>query len=187
MKTNLILFVIIAGLTYSATLYFESRKPATKDITIAPQSPIGAATIAPLPDFTFTDKDGKTLAAKDFKGRPIILNFWASWCPPCIKEIPLLIKAAKEQNIALIALSSDIDEAAMNAFLKKQNLSAPPENVIFAWDENTNITQKIFQTFKLPETILIDSQGLMRSKIIGADWEYDDLVKQIDSIKAAAD
>ncbi|MEM9083711.1 MAG: TlpA disulfide reductase family protein, partial [Planctomycetota bacterium] len=136
MKTNLILFAIIASLTYVATLYFEGRKP---NVVSAPVSPIETMKTQAAPDFEFMANNGKTYALSDFKGKTILLNFWASWCPPCIKELPLLMKAAQEQNVILIALSSDIDKASMDKFLKKQQLQSPHKNVFFAWDTNQNI------------------------------------------------
>jgi thiol-disulfide isomerase/thioredoxin len=185
MKTNILIFIIIAGLTYGATLYFEHRRPQIKT---APQSPIeNTIENAAAPDFKFKDSAGNTHSLNGLKGQNILLNFWASWCPPCIKELPLLLRAAKEENVVLIAVSSDIDEESMYKFLKKQNIDIDAKSVFFTWDENQEITQKTFQTFKLPETILIDDKGIMRKKIIGADWEYEDLIKELNAIKAAAE
>ena len=182
MKHNLLIFVVIAGLTYAATLYFESRAPVPQDINVAPQMPLEEIKAQAAPDFSFTDIKDRTQNLGDFKGKPVVLNFWASWCPPCIKELPLLMRAAKENNIILVALSSDIDQEAMMKFLKKQKLDTPPENVFFTFDDGQAITQKTFQTFRLPETILIDRDGKMQTKLVGADWDYDELKKILDTL-----
>ncbi len=181
MKTNIILVIIIAALAYLGTLYFETSTP--RGLTIAPVSPIEDTTAQTAPDFTFKDANGKTHKLSDFKGKTILLNFWASWCPPCIKELPLLSQAAAEEDVILIALSSDIDEKSMKAFLKKNKIDSQTKNIYFAWDKNGTVTQNTFQTFRLPETILIDDSLAMRSKIIGADWNYQDLAAKISAIK----
>ena len=67
--------------------------------------------------------------------------------------------------------------------MKKYKFDTHPENVFFAWDENQTITNGKFQTFKLPETILTDTGLQMKAKLIGADWEYDDLIKKLETFK----
>jgi thiol-disulfide isomerase/thioredoxin len=180
MKTNIILFAIIALLTYSATIYFDSRQPP---VIAQPEQPSEALAGKKVPAFAFKTPDGKTHDITDFKGRIVLLNFWASWCPPCVLEFPKLLEIAAENpdDVTIIALSSDIDETAMNVFLEKQ----PPRenNILIALDTDQSITQKLFQTYKLPETILIDPEQLMRDKIAGGDWKKKFLQQKIDALR----
>jgi cytochrome c biogenesis protein CcmG/thiol:disulfide interchange protein DsbE len=179
MKYNIILFIVIAALTYGATVYFDHAQP---NITVQPATPEETLQGNVVPAFTFKTLDGKAHDIQDFKGRIVILNFWASWCPPCVKEFPDLLKLANNNNdVTLIALSSDLDEEAMNNFLKKYKTKG--KNILIALDHDQAITQKIFQTYKLPETIIIDADQIMRIKIAGADWKAAELQKTIESYK----
>lgn len=180
------MLILIAATAYALTIYFEHQKPK---ITIQPDAPIqtfqGAKT---LPDFNFSTSDGKTYSIKNFAGKIIIINFWASWCPPCIKEFPNLLKAAQtyKENIVLIGISSDLDMKSMYDFLKKIGLEHnKTSNIFMTLDTNQDITKTLFQTYRLPETIIVDHALTMRKKLIGADWQYEDLAKEIENLIAS--
>ena len=190
MKANILILVIIAASAYFVTSHFAQKD--TPSITQVPNESAIAKEINDadtMPQFTITDIKGKTHNTKDFKGKIIILNFWASWCAPCIKEFPNLIKAAENypDDLIFLALSSDLDEKAINNFITKmeaqQSLSFNAKNIIIALDENQAVTAKKFQTFKLPETYIIDREQRIQNKLIGADWNYETLTKIIDNIR----
>lgn len=170
-RINILIFIFLAVLAYGATRYFDAQTPQSSGIIAQPPAPSEVASGEIVPEFSFTTIDGQTHNIREFKGRVVLLNFWATWCPPCIKEFPELLKLAAENpdKVTLIALSSDIDPKAVETFLKKQ--TGVTENVHIAIDENMLITQKMFQTYKLPETIIIDSNQKMKEKIAGADWD----------------
>ncbi|MFN3700910.1 MAG: redoxin family protein [Alphaproteobacteria bacterium] len=142
-----------------------------------------------VPDFSFVrfgnDSNAAPLQISDFRGKTVVLNFWASWCPPCLVEFPHFLKLAEQypDEVVFIGLSSDHDLAALERFLAKMRTEHPTamaqDNVLIALDDNGGITRGIFQTFRLPETILIDQNGVMREKLIGADWDYEDLERKI--------
>jgi len=126
-----------------------------------------------VPDFAFTDLFGKDYNIKDLRGKTVLLNFWASWCPPCIIEFPDLVKRARnDENIVFLAVSTDYRVENMEKFLAKQNLlKAPTERIILVHDTDKTITQDLFQTYRLPETIIINDKGEMVEKIAGAiEW-----------------
>jgi thiol-disulfide isomerase/thioredoxin len=182
---NFVLLVCIAAAAYFFTLYLDTRQPAI-DIIVQPEAPIEDIEKGQeAPNFTFTDTNGKTHTLRDFKGKIIILNFWASWCPPCIKEFPHFITAAKEfeNNVVFIGVSSDLNAEAMNRFLNKLDPEIEQPNVFITLDTNQNITKNLFQTYRLPETVLIDVNQHMHTKIIGADWNYSTLQKQIRTLQ----
>lgn len=185
MRLNALILVIIALSAYSLTIYIDGRKP---NIIEAPITPIKALEEQEkAPDFSFQTPDGKQHTLRDFEGKIVILNFWASWCPPCIKEFPHLLRAAEENpnDVILIALSSDLDEQSMSRFTKKLTIPKT-KNVFIALDQDQKITQGLFKTFKLPETILIDARQIPRQKIIGADWNYEDLDKQLELLQSTS-
>lgn len=176
---NLALLVLLGALSYGLTVQLDHQPPP---IIMQPDAPLENVDEGQsLPDFTVKTHDGKTIRAHDFAGKVIVLNFWASWCAPCVKEFPVLLQAAADHpdEMVLIALSSDIDAASMNQFLQKQNLQIDAPNVFIALDDQDNLTQSVFQTYKLPETIIIDPQLKMRHKLIGADWDYETLATLI--------
>lgn len=190
MKTNIAILIIISVLTYSITLYLSENniRPAVNQVP--DKSGIQKEMKGDeMPDFTFTDINGKTHTASDYEGKIIVLNFWASWCTPCIKEFPNLLAAADQhkEDVVLIALSSDLEETAISKFIDKMsataNLNFDAPNILIALDENQAITAKKFSTFKLPETLIIDQNLNIRHKLIGADWELDDLNQIIEGLK----
>ena len=186
MKTNIAILLIVGTLTYLLTLHLSGNSAPT--INQVPNKETTSKTIGneqTIPEFTFTDINGKTHNIADHKGKTIILNFWASWCAPCIKEFPNLLKAAQsnKDNVILIALSSDLDESAIHKFISKINLDFTAPNILIALDKGQAITAKTFNTFKLPETLIIDQNQNLRHKLIGADWEYENLQSIIETLK----
>lgn len=170
MQLNILIFLAIAGLTYLVTVYLDNRhKPEVISAPVEVAEPVKTAEQAP--DFSFTTQDRKTYKLSDFKGKVIVLNFWASWCPPCVKEFPMLLEVMQNypEEAVLIALSSDLEKAHMVRFLKKQQ--KPGTNVFIALDEHQAITQKLYQTFNLPETLVITPDLNLHSKLVGADWD----------------
>jgi cytochrome c biogenesis protein CcmG/thiol:disulfide interchange protein DsbE len=181
MRLNIIIAVLVGLMAYGLTLYMDTRTPKAPQITMVPSDVITTLNDAPAAKpFSFTDYEGRTHALEDFKGKIVILNFWASWCAPCIKEFPMLINTVEQRpdDVVLIALSSDMDEDSMNRFIKRKLAlpeGAAKDSILIAFDENQTITQGLYGTTKLPETYLIDREQNMRAKIIGADWESEDL------------
>lgn len=147
----------------------------------------------PAPDFAYKDIDGQDAKLSDHRSKIVILNFWASWCAPCIKEFPHFLKAAESypDDVIFIGASSDFNREAMMRFIDKMRDSHEntfaQDNVVIFHDENQEITLDLFQTLRLPETILIDRQGHMNKKIIGAEWAYDDLRQDIENIMNYSD
>ena len=168
---NISLLLIICFAGYSLThLAYQDTPPAQKGLQIPP--------------FEITSLDGKIITHNSHKNKIILINFWATWCAPCIKEFPDLLKLAADNpdHVALVALSSDIDKAAIEKFLQKLPSKTPPPNVIIALDTH-NITASTFGTVQLPETLIFDKTGIRRKKIIGADWDITSIQTLIDSLK----
>ena len=119
------------------------------------------------PDFTLQDGDRK-VSLSEFRGKTVVLNFWATWCPPCVEEMPSLVQMQqrlKDKNVEVVAVSIDADEDAYHRFLKEHNV-----NLLTVRDPDHK-TPDLYGTFKYPETYIIDRNGKVRRKFWGAiDW-----------------
>ncbi|MBE8163019.1 MAG: TlpA family protein disulfide reductase [Bdellovibrionaceae bacterium] len=120
----------------------------------------------------FTSLKGKSFKVTDFKGKVIIINFWASWCDPCKEEFPAILKLVNrfKGKVVLIAISNDFNKARAISFLKgfQKNYPKSFPFVYGVWDKNSKITQGIFKIIKLPETLILDKNLKIVTKIIGS-------------------
>jgi peroxiredoxin len=94
---------------------------ADREVLMAAQSPLGK----PLPDFIGKDIDGREIGLADFKGRVVVLDFWATWCGPCLEETPLLQltwERLKDKGLVWVGVSGDDDESAWREFVKNNRL-----------------------------------------------------------------
>jgi cytochrome c biogenesis protein CcmG, thiol:disulfide interchange protein DsbE len=116
-------------------------------------------------DFTIQDSDRK-VSLRDFRGQVVVVNFWASYCPPCIAETPSMQKRFKDKGLVVVGISADVDEAAYYAFLKKYDIT-----FLTVRDPEAKV-QHQYGTPQIPESYVIDAQGVLRRKIVNAiDWE----------------
>ena len=119
------------------------------------------------PDFTLQDSDRK-ITLSDFRGQVVVLNIWASWCPPCVEETPALIamqQRLKDKGVTIVAVSIDEDADAYHRFIKDHGI-----NFLTVRDPDRK-TANLYGTFGWPETYIIDRKGVIRRKFIGAaDW-----------------
>lgn len=126
------------------------------------------------PDFTAQDEENKVTLSQ-FRGQVVVLNFWATWCPPCVEEMPSLVemqRRMKPKGVTVLAVSVDVDQNAYKKFLKDHNV-----NLLTARDPDQK-TSGLYGTFKFPETYVIDRNGVMRRKFIGAvDWTQPDVTE----------
>jgi cytochrome c biogenesis protein CcmG, thiol:disulfide interchange protein DsbE len=136
-----------------------------------------------FPSFSFTDINGKDHKSDQYTGKIILLNFWATWCAPCIIEFPKLIKLAEDNpDIILIALSSDINDEKIKQFLKKNPITQ--KNIIVARDPKRKITTDIFKTYKLPETIIVSPSGEIVKKVLGdIEWNGQEIKQFLDNLR----
>ena len=125
------------------------------------------------PDFTVRDSD-RTVTLSQFKGQVVVLNFWATWCPPCIEEMPSLVRMQQRmqpKGVTVLAVSVDVDESNYRRFLKDHGV-----NLLTVRDPDQK-SNGLYGTFKFPETYIIDRKGVMRRKFIGAvDWTEPEII-----------
>jgi thiol-disulfide isomerase/thioredoxin len=161
---RLVSAVLVALLTGWITVRFflsahetiaSTRQNACRALTPSPIPELLAK--GPLPDLKLPDANGKIWSLADLKGRPVLLNFWATWCAPCVEEMPSLETLADQvgKDAVVLAVSVDDEWAAIRRFFPK----GTPISVV--WDETKEVPKK-FGTEKFPETFLIDAEGKLR-------------------------
>ncbi len=124
----------------------------------------------PAPDFTLKDTSGKNASLKDYKGRVVMINFWATWCPPCRQEMPSMEELFKEYNkkgFEILAISSDSQgEKIVKPFMEFYEL-----NFRALMDPEGNV-HSIYGVTAIPTTYIVDKQGNVTHKIMGPmDWK----------------
>jgi len=115
------------------------------------------------PDFKIVGDDGRTYTRKDFGGKVLVLNFWASWCAPCVQEAPSLQAFGQElrgDGVVVLGVSIDTNEKRYKQFLQRFRVTFPT-----ARDPEANVSSS-YGTFQIPETYVIDRTGKVREKII---------------------
>ncbi len=123
----------------------------------------------PAIDFTLPDLEGKQYSLKDYRGKVVFLNFWATWCEPCKEEMPsmeIMYQAFQRRGFEIIAVSVDSgDTSVVKEFQKEYGLSFP-----ILHDKRGKIKER-YKTTGVPETFIIDQNGIIAEKIMGTrDW-----------------
>lgn len=126
------------------------------------------------PDFSLQDSD-RQVALNQFRGQVVVLNFWATWCPPCVEELPSLMRMqerVRNRGVAVLGVSIDVDEAAYHRFLKERGV-----NFLTVRDPQQKVAN-LYGTAGWPETYIIDRQGVLRRKVVGPiDWNAPDIAE----------
>ncbi|PYU16343.1 MAG: TlpA family protein disulfide reductase [Acidobacteria bacterium] len=130
-------------------------------------------------DFNF-ELDGKPAKLADLRGKVVVLNFWATWCPPCVEEMPSLNRLQQHlapQGVTVLGVSVDDDAAAYDRFLRAQGIHFPTYR-----DPSKKIALK-YGTSMYPETYIIGRNGRIARKIIGPqNWDSPELLAYLQSL-----
>ena len=124
-----------------------------------------------FPDFAVKDTAGKPLSIANYKGKVVLLDFWATWCPPCRAELPNVIKtyaANHAKGFEIIGISLDKDREKLTSFTKEKNMTWPQYFDGLQWENKLAVKYGITS---IPATFLLDGQGT----IIGKDLRGEDL------------
>ena len=165
-RTVLILIVVLfVGLLYTIRDVFEERIVQAGD---------------KAPFFSITTEDGRKISTADFGGKILVLNFWATWCPPCVQEMPSLSEFARQMRplgVVVLGVSIDKNREAYKRFLAMSKLQFPT-----AHDPAADISTD-YGTFKWPETYVIDRSGrVVRKYVADRDWMSDEILSDIKTL-----
>jgi peroxiredoxin len=161
-QSILLIFLIIIGVGIIVLLQ-------TKDSSFNPTGKPRLVKGVPAPNFTLPGLDGKMVSLNDYKGKVVLLNIWATWCPPCVDEMPSMEKLHQElksEAFEILAVSIDVLGAKeVIPFMKKHKLSFP------ALTDTKGAIKSLYQTTGVPESFIIDKDGIVVEKIMGPrDW-----------------
>jgi peroxiredoxin len=152
----LVLIVLLVVLGGGAYIYFNM-----------PPAPAAAGDMAP--DFTLEDTEGNKVTLSALRGKVILVNFWATWCPPCKEEMPSMEKLNQimaDEDFVMLAINADENgRAVVPDFLKKN-----PHDFTVLYDDQGAVKQD-YGVYKLPESFIINKGGTIVEKVAGAiDW-----------------
>ena len=119
---------------------------------------------APAPDFQVTDLKGEELSLEKYRGQVVLLDFWATWCGPCIAEMPKVKKTYgkyKDQKFQIIGISLDRSAEPLEAYIKKEELGW-----LHYWDKSREVSN-MYKVRGIPSTFLIDGDGVIRKANLG--------------------
>ncbi|OYX85001.1 MAG: thioredoxin [Flavobacteriales bacterium 32-34-25] len=152
----------------------ESGNTKTKEVT-ATEAPASAAS-----DISFKDKSGKTLSLSSLKGKVVFINFWATWCPPCIQEMPTIneLRGRYKNNDEIVFLMVDVDNnmEKSTAFMEKNKYDLPV--YVTASEIPSN-----YLGSSIPTTVILDKSGDMIARIEGGrDYTSPEIIKVVNEL-----
>ena len=130
------------------------------------------------PDFTVQDGSQK-LTLSDFRGKVVVLNFWATWCPPCVEETPSLVamQLRMKEKVTVLAVTLDDDADAYRRFVAQRM------NGVLAIRDSKKQSSELYGTYRYPETYVLDASGTVRRKFIGpVDWTKPEIIDYLNKL-----
>jgi peroxiredoxin len=120
----------------------------------------------PAPDFTLTAADGTPVSLSDLRGKVVLLNFWATWCPPCTAEMPdlnaLYRRYGSEKDFAVVGVNLEEQPEEVADFARQKNIEFP-----LVMDRSGRVTRQDYRIRTLPESVIIDREGIIRDRWSG--------------------
>lgn len=135
----------------------------------------------PAPDFSFPGLNGQLVRLSDYRNKVVLLNIWATWCPPCVEEMPSMEKLYQVltgRDFEILAVSIDkLGTKAVTPFIQKYKLTFP------ALIDSEGTIQNIYGTTGVPESFIIDRKGVIRQVVIGPiDWYAPEVIRFIQNL-----
>ena len=148
----------------------SSSYAARESLTLVKNAP-------PAADFSLPDMDGELHKLSDFRGKTVIVNFWATWCPPCRAELPSMNRAwakIKDDDVVMIAVNVGEDEDTIFSFMGDY-----PIDFLMLMDQNSQVIES-WPVKGLPTTYIVDPQGRLYYRAIGSRaWDSDTLLNKV--------
>lgn len=162
----LVLLVLIGG-----GVYLTSKPPATRAVAVGDLAP----------DFQLEDTKGNKVALSELRGKVVMLNFWATWCPPCKEEMPSmeqLNKIMAGEDFVMLAINTEKNgRSVVPDFLKKN-----PHDFTVLYDDQGTV-QQAYGVYKFPESFIIRKDGTIDQKVIGViNWSSPETVTYFKSL-----
>ncbi|ASS92628.1 redoxin domain-containing protein [Peribacillus simplex] len=135
---------------------------------------------AKAPNFSLKTLDGKQVELSDYKGKKVMLNFWATWCPPCKKEMPDMEKYTQQAGDDVVVLAVNIDpENDVQSFVDDNGITF---TIPLDSQSAKNPVNERYKILSIPTTYFIDKEGIIRNKVISA-MQLKDMERNINSMQ----
>jgi peroxiredoxin len=162
----IVLLVLVGG-----GVYIYSNLPSSTTVVAGDMAP----------DFQLEDTKGNRISLSSLRGKVVMVNFWATWCPPCIEEMPSMDRLNKfmaEEDFVMLAINTEKDgRIVMPEFLKKTPYDFP-----ILYDDQGTVQQQ-YGVYKFPESFIVGKDGTVVEKIIGPlDWSSPKTVAYLKSL-----
>ncbi len=172
------------SLAAAVALALIATPAAAEDTAGKPGQLIETRPVKPVPELTLTDLANEAPTNLDaYKGKPLIVNLWATWCAPCVKEMPSLAKLAadlKDQGVAIVAIAEDRSgKFGVDPFLREHNITGLPIYL----DKTMSVGKALGRATVLPMTILVDAQGNEVATVFGdRDWDSPESKSEVEKL-----
>lgn len=171
MRVKPVIFFSVVGFLAALMIYREYRGPGP------------TLEGSPAPAFDLLDDHGKRVSLEDYRGKLVLLNFWATWCEPCAEEIPdmmTLNEQFRDRPFQMLAVSVDTDWKPVHDFFASHGFDLPT-----LLDPGRQAASD-YRAFGFPETFLIDGNGMVVRKYIGAvPWTHPQIISEVESLVRA--
>ncbi|RKD25003.1 cytochrome C biogenesis protein [Ammoniphilus oxalaticus] len=169
MNKNMIAILALLGLVAWGIFDMGKSNSGSEELSVQEESqaPIGLAQGYLAPDFELETIDGNKVKLSDYRGKKVLLNMWASWCPPCRAEIPDMQQFYEQnvdQNVVVLGVnltSAERQPERIPRFIEEFGMTFP-----IVLDEQSNVSDR-YQVSSIPTSFILDSQGVIQQKIVG--------------------
>lgn len=162
---------LLAGVLLLMLLFFGLRHKQEDEMLASYKPPVEQK----LPDFEFITIDGKKVRLSDYRGKVVLLNFWATWCPPCKEEMPIFereYRRCKDKGFEILAVNMDTSKEALESFLKENNYS-------FTILRPFGDLEKELKLMGFPTSYLINKDGTVERIRLGIYRELEKDLKEL--------
>lgn len=178
------IFVLVATFVAAAWVAIVVPQEPTDRVTLDLVRQLDAQFIdEPAIEFQLSDLNGNPHSLSEFRGQVVFLNFWATWCPPCVEETPSLVALSQtlaDRPFKIIAVTHDEDPDALIQFVREQQMDT--SNILILRDPTGDLAER-YGTALLPETYVIDPTGQILARFVGAeDWSDPNVLRLVERL-----